>query len=205
MPCIAQMGYKKKTFSQKRLKHLKTSVSTHSNFRYIVKFPSFHMEEPLQGLVKEATQKHRGGEDGITNNRCQTFINQNLHCIVPAIKTKQRQKCRPKHVERETHLRSLEEEVKEQNMSNLPHPPPPLPSTSIWHSSVDLSKQCIAYLLAEVESLLVFGERVYICITSALSTGNCQAKSLIRNLPITKVLLNEVGWCADNEPMSVTH
>lgn len=53
--CIAQMGYKKKKFSQKRLKHLKTS--RHSNFRYIMKFPSFNMEEQFQGHVKEATEK----------------------------------------------------------------------------------------------------------------------------------------------------
>lgn len=154
--CIAQMGYKKKTFFQKRLKHLKTSVSRHSNLRYIAKFPSFNMEEQFQGQIKEATQNHRGKEDGITSNRCQTFIKQNLYCIVPTIKMKQ-QKCRTRNVERETHLGSLEEEDKRQNMNNLLHPPPLLPSTSVWHSSVDLSKQYIAYLLAEVESLLVFG------------------------------------------------
>lgn len=135
------------------------------------------MEEQFQGHVKEATQNHRGGEDGSTNNRCQAFINQNLHCIVPTIKTKQQQKCRTRNVERETHLGILEEEDKGQNMNNFPQPRPLLPSTSVWHSSVDLSKQYIAYLLAEAESLLVFGERVSICTTSALSAGNCQAKS----------------------------
>lgn len=83
------------------------------------------MEEQFQGQVKEAMQKHRGGKDGITDNRCQTFINQNLHCIVPTIKTKQQQKCRTRNVERETHLGSLEEEDKGQNINNLPHPPPP--------------------------------------------------------------------------------
>lgn len=55
--CIAQMGYKKKKFFQKRLKHLKTSVSRHSNFRYIMKCPSFNMEEQFQGHGKEATEK----------------------------------------------------------------------------------------------------------------------------------------------------
>lgn len=86
-----------------------------------------------------------------------------------------------RNVKRKTHVGTLEED-KGQNMNNLPHPPPSLPNTSVWHSSVDLNKQYIAYLLAEVESLLVFGERVYICITSALSAGNCQAKSLMRKL-----------------------
>lgn len=85
------------------------------------------MEEQFQGQEKEAMQKHRGGKDGITNSRCQTFINQNLHCIVPTIKTKQQQKCRTRNVERETHLGSLEEEDKGQNINNLPHPPPPPP------------------------------------------------------------------------------
>lgn len=58
-------------------------------------------------------ENHReGGEDGITNNRCQTFINQNLHCIVPTIKAKEQQKRRTRNVERETHLGILEEEDK---------------------------------------------------------------------------------------------
>lgn len=92
--CIAQMGYKEKIFFQKRLKHLKTSVSRLSNFRYVLKFTSFSMEEhKFQGQIKEATQKYRGREDGITNNRCQTSNNQNLHCRLLTIKTKQQQKC----------------------------------------------------------------------------------------------------------------
>lgn len=123
-----------------------------------MKFPCFNTEEEFQGQVKEATPKHRGGEDGITINRCQTLINQNLHCIETTIKMKQQHRTR--NVERETHFGSLEEEEKGQNMNNLPHPPFPLPSTSVWHSSVDLSKQYIAHLWAGVESLLVFGERV---------------------------------------------
>lgn len=49
--CSAQMGYKRRNFSTKD-KHLKASVSRHSNFRYIVKFPSFNMEEQFQGQVK---------------------------------------------------------------------------------------------------------------------------------------------------------
>lgn len=41
---------------------------------------------------------------------------------------KQQQKCQTRNVERETHLGSLEEEDKGQNMNNLPHPPPPSPA-----------------------------------------------------------------------------
>lgn len=55
-------------------------------------------------------------------DRCQIFINRNLHCIVPTVKTKQQQNTQQKDVERETHLGSLEEEDKQQNINNLPTP-----------------------------------------------------------------------------------
>lgn len=87
-------GVQKKKFFHKGLTHLKTSVSRHSNFRYRVKFPCFNMEEQFEGQVKEATWKHRGEEDRITINRCQTLINQNLHCIETTIKMKQQHRMR---------------------------------------------------------------------------------------------------------------
>lgn len=55
-------------------------------------------------------------------DRCHFFIYQNLHCIVPTVKTKTTTKHTTANVERETHLGSWEEEDKWQITNNAPPP-----------------------------------------------------------------------------------